>query len=140
MLKAYLFTGLQCVAKCGVTYRTRERHFLLSTRYKNVTQYCSLREDVHIYTLHTHTHIHIHIYTYVCIHIHLDSYILVHIYRLSPVYGFCINGFSSMLSLLSWGAKRVIYSLIVWYVALYLFLGYQVGWTFSRGCIVSCMS
>ena len=138
MLKAYLFTGLQCVARCEVTYRTRERH--LSTRHKNVTQYCSLQEGAHIYTLHTHTHIHIHIYTFVCIHIHLDSYILVHIYRLSPVYGFCINGFSSMLGLLSRGAKRVIYSLIVRYVALHLFLGYQVGWTFPRGCSVSSMS
>ena len=114
--------------------------FPQGSRMSPLTQHYNQQVDVHIYTLHTHTHIHIHIYTYVCIHIHLDSYILVHVYRLSPVYGFCINGFSSMLGLLSRGAKRVIYSLIVWYVALYLFLGYQVGWTFSRGCIVSCMS
>ena len=157
MLKACLFTGLQCVAKCGVTNRAWERHFLLSARFKIVTAGSALESAGGCTYIHiTHTYAYTYSYIHICMHTHTPRliytcpyiwiiasrvicYCFHNMWKLFPVYSYCIDDFSSMLSLLSWGAKHVFFSLIVWCVAFYLFLGCQVGWAFARGCIVSCM-
>ena len=127
----------------SVVHKIQECHCWLSI---------AICRRMYIYTHYTHIRIYIYSYVHICMHTHtprliytcpyiwiIASRVICYCFHIFPVYSYCINDFSSMLSLLSWGAKHVFYSLIVWYVAFYLFLGYQVGWTFSRGCIVSCM-
>ena len=71
MLRACLFTGLQCVAKCGVTNRAWERHFLLSTRFKNVTADSALKSAGGCTYIHiTHTYAYTYSYVHICMHTH----------------------------------------------------------------------
>ena len=75
MLKAYMFTRLQCV-ESHIVHENVTFGYPQGTSMSILTQHYNQQVDVHIYTLHTHTHIHIHI----CTHMHVYTYTYTHIY------------------------------------------------------------